>query len=155
MGLKLFAIAATALGLLSALLWPVERAGADATAFRIDRTDPSLVALGRTVYADSCASCHGAKLQGEPNWRQRKPTGRMPAPPHDATGHTWHHADALLYAITKFGLSRVAGRPIESDMPAFEDLLSDREIIASLTYIKSTWPADIQARHDALNARAQ
>jgi len=37
----------------------------------------------------------------------------------------------------------------------FEGLLSDREIIASLAYIKSTWPSDIQARHDAMNARSR
>ena len=28
----------------------------------------------------------------------------------------------------------------ESDMPAFEGILSDDEIVAVLAYIKSTWP---------------
>ena len=37
-----------------------------------------------------------------------------------------------------------------SDMPAFVDTLTDAEIIAVLTYIKSTWPADIRERHDGL-----
>ena len=130
-------------------------ATAQSPALSIDRDDPGLVALGQTIYRDYCASCHGDRLQGEPDWKTRKPTGRLPAPPHDASGHTWHHPDQLLFAITKFGLTRVAGRPIPSDMPVFEGLLSDREIIASLAYIKSTWPSDIQAKHDAMNARSR
>ena len=48
-----------------------------------------LVALGKRIYAEHCASCHGANLEGQPNWRIRKPDGRMPAPPHDSSGHTW------------------------------------------------------------------
>jgi mono/diheme cytochrome c family protein len=133
----------------------IPAAKAQSPAFVIDRTDADLVKLGRTIYTDYCASCHGKQLEGEPNWRERKPSGRMPAPPHDASGHTWHHADRLLFAITKFGVARVAGRPIPSDMPIFEGLLTDREIIASLAYIKSTWPDEIQKRHDAMNARNQ
>lgn len=46
------------------------------------------IALGKTVYDASCASCHGAKLEGQPDWRNRRPDGRLPAPPHDASGHT-------------------------------------------------------------------
>ncbi len=80
------------------------------------------------------------------------PDGRMPAPPHDDTGHTWHHSDALLIAITKFGTARAAGLSgYESDMPAFETDLTDEQIIAVLSYIKATWPDEIRKRHDALN----
>ena len=57
-----------------------------------DATDPELVALGASVYAQHCAACHGRELEGEPNWRRRKADGTLPAPPHDATGHTWHHS---------------------------------------------------------------
>jgi mono/diheme cytochrome c family protein len=70
-----------------------------------DNTDR--VALGERSYATHCASCHGANLQGQPKWMERLPTGRLPAPPHDQTGHTWHHADDELFKITKFGLSAV------------------------------------------------
>lgn len=92
-----------------------------------------------------------ATLEREPNWRQRLPSGRMPAPPHDASGHTWHHPDAVLFAIAKNGL--VAGvtapRGYESDMPAFGRMLSDEEIVAVLAYIKSTWPENIaMAQHE-------
>ena len=50
--------------------------------------DPAVVARGKTVYDQHCASCHGAKLEGQPDWRHRLPNGRMPAPPHDPSGHT-------------------------------------------------------------------
>lgn len=98
------------------------------------------VASGREIYAESCASCHGANLEGQPDWRRRLPNGRMPAPPHDATGHTWHHSDHALFTITKLGVGAIVPG-YESDMPAFEGRLTDTEIRAVLAYIKSTWPA--------------
>ena len=98
-----------------------------------------------------CASCHGTKLEGQPDWRRRLPNGRMPAPPHDETGHTWHHADALLFAITKQGLVPPhAPAGYESDMPAFGKTLSDEEIWAALAYIKSLWTS-----REVREARAQ
>lgn len=121
------------------------------TAVSIDATDAELVALGRRVYAAECAACHGVNLEGEPNWRERKANGRMPAPPHDASGHTWHHADGLLFALTKYGIAKVSGRLVDTDMPAYDTVLADREIAASLAYIKSQWPAEIRKRHDAMN----
>ena len=39
---------------------------------------------GRQVYADQCATCHGAHLEGQPDWKTPLPSGRLPAPPHDA-----------------------------------------------------------------------
>jgi len=96
-------------------------------------------ALGRNLYGQHCASCHGAALEGQPNWQVALPNGRMPAPPHDATGHTWHHADDELFTITRNGLAAVVPG-YESDMPAFAGVLSDEEIRAVLAFIKSTWP---------------
>ena len=43
---------------------------------------------GKDLYMKYCATCHGAALEGDQNWRQRRPDKTMPAPPHDATGHT-------------------------------------------------------------------
>ncbi|MEI4263493.1 c-type cytochrome [Roseovarius sp. D0-M9] len=97
------------------------------------------VELGQDLYAANCASCHGVNLEGQPDWRRRNEDGRMPAPPHDASGHTWHHADRQLFTITKLGVGAVIPG-YESDMPAFEGILSDDEIIAVLAFIKSTWP---------------
>ncbi|KKM03630.1 hypothetical protein LCGC14_1772510 [marine sediment metagenome] len=101
--------------------------------------DAALIEQGESIYAVTCASCHGAKLEGQPDWRRRLENGRMPAPPHDAGGHTWHHADRQLFTITKHGVGAVVPG-YESDMPAFADTLIDAEIVAILAYIKSTWP---------------
>lgn len=94
---------------------------------------------GKQVYAESCASCHGANLEGQPDWRRRLENGRMPAPPHDETGHTWHHSDRNLFIVTKGGVEAVVPG-YESDMPAFEGILTDDEIADVLAYIKSAWP---------------
>ena len=116
---------------------------------RADASDVELVARGRIVYQENCASCHGARLEGQPNWRRMKPDGTLPAPPHDVTGHTWHHSDQLLFRITKFGSASVAGPGFKSAMPVYEDVLDDADIWAVLAYIKSHWPADIQAAQSA------
>ena len=80
----------------------------------------------------------------------------MPAPPHDASGHTWHHPDAVLFGITKHGLvpGKYAPPSYQSDMPAFGKQLSDAEIWAVLGYIKSTWPAKIRAVQEAMTRDA-
>ena len=121
------------------------------TPVRIPYGDRAAVEAGKAIYAEACASCHGANLEGQPDWRRRLPNGRLPAPPHDDTGHTWHHPDQDLFDVTKFGVARFGPPGYESDMPAFDGVLTDSEILASLAYIKSTWPADVQRRHDALN----
>lgn len=95
---------------------------------------------GRALYDVNCAKCHGKNLEGQPNWKMPLPNGRLPAPPHDKSGHTWHHTDSAIAGITKWGLKPFAGDNYESDMPAFGTILSDEEIEAILIYIKSTWP---------------
>jgi mono/diheme cytochrome c family protein len=109
------------------------------------------VALGQQVYASFCAGCHGANLEGQPNWQQRLPLGNLPAPPHDETGHTWHHADQWLFEIVKYGGRHYAPPRYRSAMPAYQDTLSDAEIWAVLAFLKSRWPAAIRARQEQLN----
>lgn len=94
---------------------------------------------GHALYLANCASCNGAKLEGQPDWMKRLPTGRLPAPPHDETGHTWHHSDKQLFTIVKFGLAAISPGH-ESDMPAFEGVLTDAQIEAVLDYVKGSWP---------------
>ena len=122
---------------------------------RIDPDDKAQVALGQSVYAAQCARCHGAHLEGQPNWKERQANGRLPAPPHDASGHTWHHPDKDLFGISKHGLAPYAPPGYQSDMPAFEGVLSDEQIAAVLAYIKSTWPQDIRRRQARINAEAE
>ena len=115
------------------------------------------IATGEQLYQNNCASCHGVNLEGQPNWRSRNADGSLPAPPHDATGHTWHHDDETLFYYTKLGGKGIAelrgyNNP-NSAMPAYADILSDSEIIAILEYIKSTWPQQIRAMQSARSAK--
>ncbi len=116
--------------------------------------DPATVATGKTVYADECASCHGANGEGQAGWDTPDAHSDPLAPPHDGTGHTWQHPDQALFQLTKFGTSAIICRTLDSGtMPEFGEHLSDEAVVAVLSYIKSRWPAEIRARHDQVNAR--
>ncbi len=95
--------------------------------------------LGADIYAQYCAACHGPDGEGQrPDAPlQKDETGRFPAPPHDDTGHTWHHDDDLLIQIIKEG---GMGAPEHFyDMPAFGNVLNKQEIDAVLAFIKTMW----------------
>lgn len=114
------------------------------TAPPLPRLDLETVKLGARVYQNSCASCHGADGEGEPDWKTPKPDGTYPAPPHDASGHTWHHGDGLLYQIIQDGGASLDVPGFKSNMPAFGSALSDAEMRAVLEYLKSTWPEQVR-----------
>jgi mono/diheme cytochrome c family protein len=118
-----------------------------------DPTDADQVARGRLVYEQHCMTCHGERLEGQANWQTRMANGRLPAPPHDETGHTWHHPDAMLFTVTKEGPQALAGPDYPSDMPAFADRMTDADIWAVIAYIKSRWPGEILARQETINRR--
>lgn len=111
-----------------------------------------MLEAGARVYEKHCSSCHGANLEGQPRWRERRPDGKLPAPPHDESGHTWHHADEVLFDLVKHGMARYAGPGYATDMPAYAGTLSDEEIRAVLEYIKSRWPAQIREKQSKLDA---
>jgi mono/diheme cytochrome c family protein len=119
---------------------------------KADPDNAEQVALGQQVYASFCAGCHGGNLEGQPNWRQRLPLGNFPAPPHDETGHTWHHADQWLFEIVKYGGKYHAPPRYRSAMPAYQEMLSDTEIWAVLAFIKSHWSAAIRTQQEQQNA---
>ena len=97
--------------------------------------NPENISQGEILYAQYCAKCHGANLEGAPNWKQHLPDGSLPPPPHDSSGHTWHHSDELLISITEDG-----GDPADnSKMTPFKDQLSREEVVAILEFIKSKW----------------
>ena len=123
-----------------------------ATTARAEAIDPATILLGQQLYATNCAACHGANLQGPPDWKHRLASGRMPAPPHDVTGHTWHQSDRDLFNLTKLGVAAVMGGGYESDMSAFGGKLSDDDIKAVLDYIKSTWPERAQQSQAKITA---
>ena len=137
-------------GVIFYLSSPVNKAEA---VISLHHKDSAIVDLGKVIYAEHCASCHGVVLEGQANWRQRDAEGYLPAPPHDETGHTWHHPDSYLFLMTKYGIEKMIGRLYPNNMPAYKDKLTDDEIIAALSYIKSTWSGRIQRHHDQINAR--
>ena len=139
-------------GVIFYLSSPVNNAEADIS---LQYKDSAVINLGKDVYTKNCASCHGVALEGQANWRQRDADGYLPAPPHDETGHTWHHPDSYLFLMTKYGIEEMIGRSYANNMPAYEDTLTDDEIIAALSYIKSTWSRRIQRRHDQITARSK
>jgi mono/diheme cytochrome c family protein len=144
------------LGLLGFLLAVLGAAAAwlfvgQAQQLHITTDDPAVLAQGAALYAVHCAACHGPDLEGEPDWRVRRADGTLPAPPHDASGHTWHHSDADLVAMTRHGIEPFAPAGYRSTMPAFDGILDDAEIRAILAHIKSQWPEEIRRLQDRLN----
>ena len=116
---------------------------ASETPLRADPANSKQVEKGKKIYMRFCSFCHGRKLEGQPEWHKPKPDGKMPAPPHDETGHTWHHADIVLFNITKYGLVPPhAPEGYQSDMPAWGETLNDEDIWAVLAFIKSRWPKE-------------
>ena len=128
-------------------------ADANAQAGMLPYLDARRTAEGAAVYAEYCASCHGADLEGEPDWRVPDADGYLPAPPHDETGHTWHHPDGLLIDIVTRGTEAIVGGTYKSNMMGFGDVLSPAEIESVLAYIKSTWPSEVIEIHNEINAR--
>jgi mono/diheme cytochrome c family protein len=146
------------LGAFAFLIGAITIASMSGKATLADPDDSRQIVQGKSIYEQQCGACHGARLEGQPNWQDRLPSGRLPAPPHDASGHTWHHPDAVLFGITKHGMvpGKYAPPMYESDMPAFDGILSDGDIWAVLAYIKSTWPREIRnAQHDANSAQVR
>ncbi len=147
---ELYLSAALGAYLVGLLVFAVLRAPA---ADRIDADNPALVELGKKVYVDHCATCHGANLQGQADWQRPGPDGRLPAPPHDESGHTWHHSDAYLIHVVQQGLVAGVDRPPDyrGNMPAFASQLSREDIVAVMSFIKSAWSFDYRAWQERAN----
>ncbi len=97
---------------------------------RATPSDP-LIERGAALYQGNCLQCHGGATGGK--------LKDLP-PPHNANGHTWHHADQQLTDMTLNGISfAVEG---QQKMPAFKDKLSEEEVKAILAYIKTWWTED-------------
>ncbi|MEZ5780121.1 MAG: cytochrome c [Rhizobiaceae bacterium] len=113
--------------------------------------DASIVARGKVLYSEQCASCHGAKGEGQAAAGIAAGPGPL-APPHDGTGHTSEHPDFALIQLTKSGEAGVTCLPLdENAMPKFEEALTDRQVLDVLSYIKSTWPEEVVAQQAKVN----
>ena len=115
--------------------------GSTATAHAGDRAphDPQQAVSGRRIYQTQCASCHGVRGEGAPGWEQPNEQGELPAPPHNRDGHTWKHADGVLYDTVKNGWRDPFNKTERLTMPAFGQTLSPKEIRAVIDYLKTLW----------------
>jgi S-disulfanyl-L-cysteine oxidoreductase SoxD len=116
-----------------------------------DADDPEMVRLGRKIYMGHCALCHGRNLQGQPLWQLIDEYVGRRAPAHDETGHTWQHSDEDLFHMIKYGRFPSAPAGLVSFMPAAEGVLSDREILEVMAFIKARWPIGLRASQAMLN----
>lgn len=111
--------------------------------------DSGTVARGRVLYKVNCGGCHEMP-DGSPG--SVNISDDEPAPRHDSRGHTWQHPDFALFQLVRDGVA-VANcvPPDPNKMPKFRDVLTDAEIVSVLSYIKSTWPADILESNNTTN----
>ena len=101
--------------------------------------DTPEIRAGRQVYEAQCASCHGVHGEGMPKWEEPNVQGELPAPPHDPSGHTWKHADGMLYRMVKNGWRDPFNKTRHLTMPAFSQTLSPTQIRAVIEYLKTLW----------------
>lgn len=104
------------------------------THISLEGLEPEAVAHGERLYLQHCAVCHGRNLEGAPNWQTPNPDGSYPPPPHDASGHTWHHPDRVLLEIVRDGSPWPQSR-----MPAFGHVLSDDDMLAIIEFFRAHW----------------
>lgn len=102
-------------------------------------SDADRVNAGRKIYEQHCASCHGANAEGAPNWQERDAKGELPAPPHNAEGHTWRHSDAQLHEMVSKGWRDPFNKTKRLTMPAFGETLSPEQIYQVIDYLKMLW----------------
>lgn len=114
-----------------------------------DADNRATVLQGRQIYQRQCAACHGRSLQGQPLWQLQDAFAGRRAPAHDQTGHTWLHADEDLFRMIKLGRFDEAGPA--TFMPAFQDRLSDGDILAVIAFIKASWPVGLRVAQSTLN----
>lgn len=109
---------------------------------------PEQFELGKKVYAENCARCHGQYGQSiVDNWKKPNPDGTFPPPPLNGTAHTWHHPFSVLMKTIDEG-----GAPMGGNMPAFREVLSEEEKIAVITYFQSWWDEQTYNRWVEMNA---
>lgn len=111
-------------------------------------TDKAVLAHGKKIFQANCSACHGSNAEGAPNWRQRGPDGKLPAPPLNGTGHMWHHPmKALRYTILN-GTEKLGG-----NMPAWKGRLSDKDITAVIAWLQSLWSDEIYRHWKEIDQR--
>jgi mono/diheme cytochrome c family protein len=112
--------------------------------------DAARVARGAEIYRANCATCHGDKAQGAPNWAKKGPDGKYPPPPLDAQGHAWHHPMSMLLMTVREGTVKKGG-----GMPGWAGVLKDEDIEAVLAYVPSLWPEETYKSWKSMDEKAR
>ena len=118
--------------------------------FPITRDSTLMVARGKIIYENNCVSCHQVNLVGAENWKGLDEDGHRKAPPLNGTGHTWHHDDASLHNIIKYGLAKIV-KNYDGKMIGFGDKINDKQVDSVLSYIKSHWDDEIYERQISIS----
>ena len=84
------------------------------------------------LYDANCRSCHGASTGG---------SSKDIPPPLNMNGQAWHYADQQLTDIILNGVST----PGRAPMPAFKNKLTQDQVKAILTLIKTWWTDEQRA----------
>lgn len=95
------------------------------------RADAVVLDLGRRVYEQQCASCHGDRGSGQASAYPALAGNRavLVTPPHN-----------VIQAILWGGFTpTTAGNPRPYGMPPFGHVLNDQEVAAVATYIRQSW----------------
>lgn len=109
--------------------------------------DFAKVMRGKKLFGQNCASCHGSRAEGAPQWSTPGADGKYPPPPLNGTAHTWHHPTPVLKRTIREGTIAIGG-----NMPPWRNKLSDEDMEAIIAWFQSLWPDEIYdawARMDA------
>ena len=90
-----------------------------------------LMRLGKSLYAESCANCHGARGQGEPT--------RYPPLANNQSIQMESAVNPIRMVLNGGLPPGTAGNPMPYGMPPFAQSLSNDEVAAVVTYIRSSW----------------
>lgn len=113
--------------------------------------DDPVLQQGERIYQRYCAHCHGYEGEGQivDSVEHTLALGYHLVPPHDATGHTWQHPDALLVRVIREGVEN----PLHLyPMVGYEGRLTDEEIASIVAYMKLWWTDEQRAYQEQLNA---
>jgi mono/diheme cytochrome c family protein len=92
------------------------------------------VAIGKPLYAEYCAGCHGDNGQGGENWDRPNKDGSYPPQPLNGSGHSWHHSRTSIEKTIAQG-----GTHPGATMPGFADSLDKQQRQAVIAAFQDFW----------------
>lgn len=87
--------------------------------------------MGAAIYGDACAACHAPKATGIP--------GLFPTLAGSPAVQSTDPSSLLRVVLRGARSAATDAAPTAPAMPSFEWLLTDDEVAAVLTYIRSAW----------------